>query len=317
MSEARSKASTAAPEPGPGERELVITRIIDGPRARVFSAWTDARQLPQWWGPHGMTTPVCEMDLRPGGVFRTVMRSPDGTEYPTKGVFLEIAEPERLVFTDAFDEGFQPSAESLMTAVVTFDEHEGKTRLTARALHKSVADREKHEQMGFATGWGEMLERLQAHVSKPTADRDLVVTRVVNAPPSRVFEAWTDPSHFKQWWGPHGFTNPVCELDVRPGGALRVDMRAPDGTVYPMAGVYREIVEPRRLVFTSAPLGKDGQPVFEVLNTMTLAEQGGKTSLTNRARVVKWTAAAAPYLAGMQAGWTQSLERLEAHVAKA
>ncbi len=88
------------------DRELVTSRIIDAPRTRVFQAWT--RQLPQWWGPHGITTPVCEMDLRPGGIFRTVMRAPAGAEYPTKGVFLEVVEPERIVFTDAFDEGRTP-----------------------------------------------------------------------------------------------------------------------------------------------------------------------------------------------------------------
>ncbi|MGH9364020.1 MAG: SRPBCC domain-containing protein, partial [Thermoanaerobaculia bacterium] len=125
------------------ERELVLLRVIDAPRVRVFQAWT--KQLPQWWGPHGMTTPVCEMDLRPGGVFRTVMRAPDGAEYPTKGVFLEVVEPERIVFTDAYDAGWTPSTEPFMTAIVTFEEHDGKTTYTARALHWTVADREKHE----------------------------------------------------------------------------------------------------------------------------------------------------------------------------
>jgi uncharacterized protein YndB with AHSA1/START domain len=99
-------ATNAAPAPRPSDRELVISRIIDAPRERVFEAWT--KQLPQWWGPHGMTTPVCEMDLRPGGVFRTVMRAPDGTEYLTKGVFLEVVEPERIVFPRAALDGCQP-----------------------------------------------------------------------------------------------------------------------------------------------------------------------------------------------------------------
>ncbi len=145
----------------------------------------------------------------------------------------------------------------------------------------------------------------------------LVITRVLDAPRSRVFEAWTDPTQVAQWWGPHGFTNPLCELDVRPGGAIRIDMRAPNGTVYPMTGVYREIVEPERLVFTSAALDGAGKPLFEVLNTLIFGDQGGKTTLALEARVVKATAEAAPYLAGMEAGWTQTLERLEAYVAKA
>ncbi len=85
--------------PTTSERELSLTRLIDAPRERVFGAWTT--RLPEWWGPHGMTTPTCEMDLRPGGAFRTVMRAPDGTEYPARGLFLEVVENERIVFTGA------------------------------------------------------------------------------------------------------------------------------------------------------------------------------------------------------------------------
>ena len=148
------------------DRELVLTRVIDAPRERVFKAWT--RQLPEWWGPHGMTTPVCEMDLKPGGVFRTVMRAADGTEYPTKGVFLEVVENERIVFTDAFEAGWEPSPDIFFTAIATFDPLPGnKTKYTARALHWTVANRENHEKLGFHQGWGESLDRLVALVTKP------------------------------------------------------------------------------------------------------------------------------------------------------
>ncbi len=145
-------------------------------------------------------------------------------------------------------------------------------------------------------------------------ERELVITRVFDAPRERVFDAWIDPEQLAQWWGPNGFTNPVCEIDVRPGGALRIDMRAPDGTVYPMTGAFREIARPKRLIFTSAALDRAGKPLFEVLNTVTFAERGGKTTLTVRARVSKATAEAAPYLEGMDEGWSQSLDRLGAHV---
>lgn len=146
-------------------RELIISRIIDAPKSRVFTAWT--AQLPQWWGPHGMTTPVCKMDLRPGGIFCTVMLAPDGTEYPTKGVFLEVVENERIVFSDAFEAGFQPAAEPFMTAITTFEGLPGgKTKFTIRVLHKSVADRARHEQMGFHQGWSESVDRLITLVAK-------------------------------------------------------------------------------------------------------------------------------------------------------
>ncbi|HTQ31198.1 MAG TPA: SRPBCC family protein [Opitutaceae bacterium] len=158
--------TTPAALPGKtSERELVISRVIAAPRERVYQAWT--RHLPEWWGPHGMTTPVCEMDLRPGGVFRTVMRAPDGKEYPTRGSFLEVVPNERIVFSDAYEPGWQPAAEHFMTAIVTFEALPGgKTKYTARALHKSAADREKHEQMGFHQGWGETIDRLAAAAAK-------------------------------------------------------------------------------------------------------------------------------------------------------
>src|ERR1700694_3219429 len=121
--------------------ELVLTRVIAATPERLFKAWTT--ELTKWWGPHGMTTPSCEMDLRPGGVFRTVMRAPDGTEYPTKGVFLEVVENERIVFTDAFGPGWEPSPDIFFTAITTFEPLSGgQTRYTARALHWTVENRE-------------------------------------------------------------------------------------------------------------------------------------------------------------------------------
>lgn len=142
-------------------RELVLTRDIAAPPARVFAVWT--RRFHEWWGPHGMTTPRCEMDLRPGGVFTTLMRAPDGSEYPTRGVFLEIVPGERIVFTDAFDPGWRPHPGIFFTAATTFAPLFGeRTRLTARALHWTEESCARHEQMGFAQGWGESLDRLAA-----------------------------------------------------------------------------------------------------------------------------------------------------------
>ena len=141
-------------------------------------------------------------------------------------------------------------------------------------------------------------------------ESELVLTRIFGVPRNLVWKAWTDPRQLAQWWGPNGFTNPVCKLDLRPGGAIRIEMRAPDGATYPMSGVFREIVEPGRLVFVSAPLDQQGNPMFEVLNTVTLDDEGGKTKLTVHAQVIKTTALAPQYLRGMRAGWAQSLERL-------
>lgn len=147
------------------DRELVISRVIPASRERLFIAWTTEFQ--QWWGPHGMTTPFCEMDLRPGGAFRTIMRAPDGTEYPTKGVFLDVVVPQRIVFTNAFAPGWVPDPDIFFTAVTLFDDlGGGKTRYTARALHWTAEDCRRHEKMGFHQGWGESLDRLAALVTR-------------------------------------------------------------------------------------------------------------------------------------------------------
>jgi uncharacterized protein YndB with AHSA1/START domain len=153
-----------------------------------------------------------------------------------------------------------------------------------------------------------MTARADSDVSKYPV---LTIARTFDAPRMLVFKAWFDPKMLAQWWGPHHFTNPVCEVDVRPGGGIRIDMRGPEGTVYPMTGVFHEVVEPERLVFSTTPLDEAGKPMFEVLNTVTFEDNAGKTKFTLQARVVKTTAVAAQYLDGMEAGWTQSLERLE------
>jgi uncharacterized protein YndB with AHSA1/START domain len=145
--------------------------------------------------------------------------------------------------------------------------------------------------------------------------RELTLVRVYDAPRALVFKAFTDPVHLARWWGPHGFTTPVCEFDARPGGALRIHMRAPDGRVHVTQGEVREIVTPERFAFTIALLEDDGSIRLENLTTVTLVEHAGKTELTLHVRVLQATAAAAPNLAGMQVGWSQSLERLAELVA--
>jgi uncharacterized protein YndB with AHSA1/START domain len=145
---------------------------------------------------------------------------------------------------------------------------------------------------------------------------ELTITHVLNAPRALVFKVWTDPKHLAQWWGPKGFTNPVCEVDLRPGGTILIHMRGPDGTVYPMSGEYREIVKPERLVFISSALDKDDNPLFEVLTTVTFVEVGASTKLTMHASVSKLRPEGAPNVAGMEEGWKQSLVRLEEYVEK-
>jgi uncharacterized protein YndB with AHSA1/START domain len=149
--------------------------------------------------------------------------------------------------------------------------------------------------------------------SQMPAPPALKLTRLIAAPRTRVWTAWTDPIQLAKWWGPKGFTNPRCEIDARPGGTLHIDMRGPDGTVYPMSGVVRELVPLERLVFTSGALDEAGEAMFEVTNTLTFADEAGGTRMNLEVVVTAiHDPKAANHLPGMEQGWSQSLDRLEA-----
>jgi uncharacterized protein YndB with AHSA1/START domain len=315
MSRSNAKASPVENE---ADRELIFTRVFDAPRELVYEAWTDPRHVAQWWGPNGFKTTIHQMDVRPGGVWRLVMRGPDGADYNNRIVFLEVDKPRRLVYKQDPEKGSEPVN---FQVTVTFDAEGGQTKVTMHMLFPSHAAREHVvTKYGAVEGAKQTLGRLAEHLVQlqagrtGQAPRELVLTRVFDAPREVVFKAWTDREHLQRWWGPAGFTNPRCEIDPRPGGAIRIDMRAPDGAVYPMTGVYQEVVEPERIVFTSAALDEKGNPLFEIRNTVTFSEQEGKTKLTLRASVIGETAAAEPYLKGMNQGWSQSLDRLAQEV---
>ncbi len=141
--------------------------------------------------------------------------------------------------------------------------------------------------------------------------KEFVITRDYDAPRELVWLACTDARHLAQWWGPRGFSAPVCEWDARPGNRIYVVMRAPNGTDYPMGGEFHEVVAPEKLVTTTGALDARGNLMFEFRHTLTLLEQEGRTKLTMRSRLMKVIAPDAPkYIGGFEAGMTQSLERL-------
>jgi uncharacterized protein YndB with AHSA1/START domain len=148
------------------DRELTITRLIDAPREKLYRAWTDPTLLRQWFAPLPYTTPVAELDVRPGGSAFIVMRDPDGKDLPNHGVYLDVVPNQRLVSTDAYSKAWEPSEKPFMTLVLTFEDEAGKTRYTARARHWTVADRETHEKMGFHQGWGICADQLTALVAR-------------------------------------------------------------------------------------------------------------------------------------------------------
>ena len=145
--------------------DLLLERVVDVSRELVWAAWTRPEHLMKWFAPAPMTTVDCEIDLRPGGVFRTVMRSPDGQEFPNVGCFLDVVERERLVWTTVLGPGFRPSSPApgiSMTAVISIEQAEHGTKYSALAMHGDAATRERHAEMGFYEGWGTALDQLVA-----------------------------------------------------------------------------------------------------------------------------------------------------------
>jgi uncharacterized protein YndB with AHSA1/START domain len=151
-----------SPMPDPGH-ELTLTRLLDAPRGALYRCWTEPDLLKQWFAPRPYTTPVAEIDLRPGGASKIVMRSPDGREMPNPGQYLEVVPGRKLVFSDAFTGDWRPKEDApFMVAVIEFADEGGKTRYTATVRHWSEADKKRHEEMGFHQGWGICAEQLEA-----------------------------------------------------------------------------------------------------------------------------------------------------------
>jgi len=305
--------------------KLELSRVFNAPRELVFQAWTDADQFKQWFGAAacgGSALQSVKMDARVGGKYRLQTRRADGEFYTTVGTYRAVQPPERLVFTWAFEkdgsgEEFGEVEPCEMLVTVEFRARGKQTELIlTHENFASVESRDRHEQ-----GWTRCLNELGKVVGpenqtaeaegKFLAGTEFIITREYAAPRDLVWLACTDAKQVAQWWGPRGFTAPVCEWDAQPGNKIHVVMRAPNGTRYPMGGEFLEVDPPGRLVTVTGPLDEDGNLKFEFRHVLTLAEENGKTKLTMRSRLQKVTAPdAGRYIGGFEAGMTQSLERL-------
>ncbi len=300
----------------PSDREIVMTRVFHAPRRLVFEAHRKCEHIQNWWGPRRYTMSNCEMDFRPGGAWRFVQRGPDGREFGFRGVYREIVAPERIVQTFEFDG--MPGQGSLETLALV--EEDGKTTLTSRSVFQNREDRDAMIRSGMEAGARETMDRLDGYLdtmvtegrsgAAATADREIVATRVFDAPRELVYQMWTDPKHIQHWWGPNGFTNTIHRMEVRPGGVWDFIMHGPDGRDYHNKIVYLEVVKPERIVYDHV-----SGPTFHV--TATFAEEGKKTRLT--VRMLFESAAQRDQVAeefGAVEGLSQTLGRLAAYLAK-
>jgi uncharacterized protein YndB with AHSA1/START domain len=287
-------------------REIVSTRVFAAPRELVWEAWSQPEHLKEWWGPKGFSSSLQSFDFKPGGQWHFIMHGPDGTDYPQEWAFIEIVKPSLLVLDHLSEPKFR--------VTTTFEDLDGKTKITFRQLFETTAICESVKPRAVP-GNEQFFQKLAVHLSVMQGHvRELTITRVLNAPRALVWRAWTDPVHLAAWWGPSGFTNPVCKIDVRAGGAILIVMRAPNGMEYPMRGTFLEIVEPERIVFSNSAIDDKDNPIIDGLTTVTFAERDGKTEMILQTRAVALTPEAVPMIGGMEAGWTQSIEKLTAHL---
>jgi uncharacterized protein YndB with AHSA1/START domain len=306
------------------DREIVATRVFDAPRDLVYQVWTDPKHISNWYGPRGFTTTTHEMDVRPGGVWRHVMRGPDGTEYPNEIVYVEVLPPERLVYDHASPPRFQTT--------VTFVELGGKTKVTARMVFESAELRNKvatehHAVEGLNQTLERLGEELQSMSSAP-AEPQFQISRVFDAPRDLVWRVFTEPEHLMHWWGPKGFTMVSCKVDLRPGGVFHYCMRSPNGDEGWGKWVYREIAAPERLVTVVSFTDDEGNLLrhpmsptwpLEMLHTVILTEREGKTTLTayavptNATEEERKTFRAAH--GSMEQGFIGTLDQLDAYLA--
>lgn len=150
------------------ELDLVFERIVDVPPEQVYAAWTQPELIVKWFTPAPWQTSSCEVDLRPGGLFRTVMRSPEGQDFPNEGCWLEIVPNRKIVWTCALRPGYRPRLARehpfLFTAIITMEPNGTGTRYRAHLMHMDAEGKKKHEEMGFHAGWGKALDQLVAMV---------------------------------------------------------------------------------------------------------------------------------------------------------
>jgi uncharacterized protein YndB with AHSA1/START domain len=293
----------AAPAPSADSRVMVAKRFFAAPRALVFRLWSDRTHLENWWGPHGFTTETETFEFRPGGIWRHTMIGPDGTRHANETRFVAIEAPFRIVY-DHLAPAFR--------STITFTERDGGTEVTVRIAFPSAADRRRvTEQYGAEQGLAQTLERLGETLADAAVE--VAFERVFPVSRATMFRMWTEAGHLQQWWGPRGFTNPECQFEPRPGGAIFILMRAPDGTDYPMGGEVLTITPPSHLVFDARALAPDGSILLESHTEVQFQENPAGCLVHLRARGVARDLAALRMLAGMREGWSLSLDRLENH----
>jgi uncharacterized protein YndB with AHSA1/START domain len=312
------------------DRELVFNRLLNAPRELVFKVWTDPEHVIQWWGPHGFTNTNHGMDVSPNGVWRFTMHGPDGADYKNKIVFLEVKEPERLVYRHSGDEDTEPIH---FQVTITFEARGNQTHLTMRMVFDSREELEKvAREYGAIEGAHQHIARLEEYVSKPifpvSSPLPFIISRELNAPRALVFEAFSKAKHLAHWWGPKEMEIDVHQLDFRPGGLFHYRMTGENGLIMWGRFSYLDIIPYEKIVFVNSfsdPEGNIVRPPFpdpwpkEMYHVISFEETNHKTKLTLRSSPIHATdEERATFIEGfssMQEGYGGTFDQLTDYLA--
>ena len=305
--------------------QLTLTRIYDAPVEAVWEAWTDPKQVAQWWGPRGFTITTHSKDLRKGGHWKYTMHGPDGTDYPNTTQYFEVIENSLLVY----DHGGNDNAPPLFRVRAEFAEINGKTQLEMTmtfATPDAVLEVKKiiKKASGEST-W----DRLAEYLDKALNGKEtFVINRTFNASIETLFNVWTDPLHLSRWLSPTGTEMTFIEADIRAGGSSFYRMFNADVNMYGKIQ-YKEIKQPDRIVYTQQFCDENGAISRHPLaptwpETMLTTILFSPESATQTRVTITWEAYGPTTeselqtfidaRAGMTQGWTGSFDKLEEYL---
>jgi len=306
--------------------ELKLTRVLDAPVAAVWEAWTDPKQVAQWWGPRGFTITTHSKDLKSGGHWNYTMHGPDGTDYPNQTTYLEVVEYQRLVY----DHGANDDQPPLFRVTVVFKDMGDQTQMdmtmTCPTPEAAQQTRQRIKQHSGNSTW----DRLAEYLEKTTADKEVfIINRSFDAPIDTVFDMWVNPKHFSQWLGPSDTHMEFINMDIAEGKTSFYKMSYGSGLAMYGKISYRKIEHPDYLEYTQIFCDSDGNlakhPNVPTWPDTMLTKVIFAYEADNQTRVtVIWQ----PYgkvseqelktfiemKAGMTQGWSQSFDKLESYI---
>jgi len=308
--------------------EIRLIRTYDAPVKTVWDAWNDPAQAAHWWGPRGFTITTHSKDFRVGGHWSYTMHGPDGTDWPNNTKYLEIEPLKKMVY----DHGGNEDRPPLFRVTVLFTEINGKTKMDMTMALATPEAAENTRKFIKKAGGDSTWDRLAEYLAKESVGKEeFVINRSFKAPLATMFEMWTNPTHFKQWLAPTGFTMEFIRSDIKPGGSTFYYMSGPNNSKMYGRASYLEIQKPDRLVYTQQFTDENEKvsrhpiaPTWPetMLTTVKLTEEGpDETRVTvtwephgnaTREEIETFIKART----GMTQGWTGSFDKLEDYLAK-